>query len=93
MDIKNLLKKRMEKKKLDGNVIGSIAINTIKKYFDDDNWEVIEWYAKFDKIFIRTKDQTIKIELFKQKKEVLDRVNKALENLWYDKPMKNIYIK
>jgi len=67
-------------------------------FIDSETWfsdwgEIIDGYVKFNKIFIRTQDQWLKIEIFKQKKAILELVNQKLENVGYKTKMMEIYIK
>ena len=64
------------------------------EFMMNEPWQItIDGYVKFNKIFVKTGDQGIKIKLFKQKKEILDKVNLALENVGYKTNMVDIYIK
>jgi hypothetical protein len=80
----------MSKKFLWKQVIWLVAINEVKRFFADEN---ITWYVKFDKIFLRTQDQNIKIQAFRQKKALLENINNALSNVWYTTNIDWIYFK
>lgn len=54
---------------------------------------IIDGYVKFNKIFIKTTDQGIKIEIFKKKQEILTRVNESLAKLGYATKMIEIMTK
>ena len=57
------------------------------------NWLVIQWYVKFNKIFIKTCNQALKIEIFKNKKDILTHVNAALAKVGYTTKMIEIILK
>jgi len=52
-----------------------------------------EGYVKCNKIFIKTSNQGIKIEIFKKKQDILARVNEALAKVGYATKMVEILIK
>jgi hypothetical protein len=44
-------------------------------------------------MMIKTRDQAIKIELFKKKPEILERVNQALEKVGYKTKVVDVILK
>ena len=88
-------------------MIGVTAISTVRQYFDECKIDgiarkrsdivyedhPIQWYVKFNKIFIKTTNQAIKIELFKNKKEILALVNDSIAKLGYNIKMSEIMTK
>lgn len=88
--LKDTIRQAMSRKFLWKQVIWLVAINEVKRFLADEN---ITWYVKFDKIFLKTQDQNIKIQAFKQKKALLENINNALSNVWYTTNIDWIYFK
>ena len=82
-------------------MIGTIAIQEVKEFFQLEKKaedvvrekEVVEGYVKNGKLFVKTSDQALKIEIFKRKKELLAKVNVKLEALGYREKMDEIFLK
>lgn len=96
--IKDEIRKRMANRHLWRNMIGSVAVNVMKRYLkdnlnikniDDEVW----WYVGFNKLFVKTWNQEIKIFLFKKKQEILNKSNESLANLWYKTVLSEIFFK
>jgi len=49
--------------------------------------------VKFNKIFLKTQDQALKIEVFKKKQDILTAVNEALAKVGYATKMIEIILK
>ena len=70
-------------------MIGSIALNEIKSYLNiekidsDIQDEILTWYVRHNKLFLRIIDQELKIQIFKDKLNILSRINKKLLEIWY----------
>ena len=105
--LKDVLRKTIAQKHLGKAMIGAIALNVIRQEFFDtveerdtgnfteesDENEALQGYVKFNKIFIKTQDQEVKIEIFKNKRILLEKVNQALEAVGYATKMVEIYLK
>lgn len=96
--LKDKIRKKMAEKHLGKNVIGAVTINVIKRYLESELSvknidEIFGWYVKFNKVFVQTRDQEIKIFLYKKKQEVLDKANQSLANLWYKTHLIDIFFK
>lgn len=107
--LKDIVRKVIAHKHLGKEMIGAITLNEIRKFFgtkykvqNTNNMhrdlelpdeEPIQWYVKFNKIFIKTQDQTLKIEIFKKKQEILTKVNEALAKVGYASKMVEIMLK
>jgi len=104
--LKDRIRKEIAHKHLGRNMIGAIAINEIRRYFDDETcsiqhraWSIkheaysIDGYVRFNKIFIKVNDQNIKIEIFKQKNLIMARVNEALKKVGYRTQIVEIFLK
>jgi hypothetical protein len=84
--LKDKIRKKMAEKHLGKNIIGAISVNVIKHYLESELDvknidDVLSGYVRFNKVFIKTNDQKIKIFLYKKKQEVLGRANESLANL------------
>jgi hypothetical protein len=55
--------------------------------------EPLEWYVKNRKLFIKTTDLEIKIQLFRKKGEILSLINNKLTSLGYKQTIEDIYTK
>ena len=88
--LKDKIRQRMSKKFLWKQVIWTVAISEVQRFFSDKN---ISWYVKFDKLFLKTQNQNIKIQTFQQKKALLESVNNALWKLWYETDINWIFFK
>lgn len=70
-------------------MIGTIAMNCVKEFFQIEKKaenvirekEPIEGYVKNDKLFLKTTNQARKIEIFKEKKKLIELINNQLEIL------------
>lgn len=108
--LKDKIRERVAQKHLGKDMIGSIALNEVRRFFGlpandefnkipgeflDNEYEksTLDWYVKFNKMFVKTSDQAIKIKIFKQKNEILDKVNNVLVNVWYKVKVVDIYLK
>lgn len=101
--LKDIVRKVIAHKHLGKEMIGAITINEVKKYFgiegptiyneNGDAEVILSGYVKFNKIFIKTQDQKIKIEIFKKKQDILTRVNEVLASVGYASKMMEIIVK
>jgi hypothetical protein len=70
-------------------MVGTIALQCVKNFFQIAKkadtvvreQEPIEGYVRNGKLFLKTHDQILKIEIFKQKKRILTIVNTQLSSL------------
>jgi predicted glycosyltransferase len=79
-------------------VIGAVAFNVVKRFLkasfiekDIDN--TVHGYVKFNKLFIKTMDQEIKIFLYKEKQEILNKANLSLAKLGYNTHLIDIFFR
>ena len=99
--ILDAMRKRLSQQYRGKNMIGTVAVSCIKEFFNIEKKserivresEVIEGYVRNSKLFIKTTDQEIKIQLFRQKNKLLSNINEKLESLWYKQKIENIYLK
>jgi hypothetical protein len=70
-------------------MIGTIAMNCVSEFFQIEKKaegtirekEPLQGYIKNNKLFLKTSDQALKIDIFKKKKELITIVNTQLESL------------
>lgn len=96
--LKDKIRKKMAEKHLGKNMIGAVSLNVIKRYliseFNIKNIDdILSGYVRFNKVFIKTNDQKIKIFLYKKKQEVLGKANDSLANLGYKTKLVEIIFK
>ena len=96
--LKDKIRKKMAEKHLGKNMIGAVSLNVIKRYliseFNIKNIDdILNGYVRFNKVFIKTNDQKIKIFLYKKKQEVLGKANDSLANLGYKTKLVEIIFK
>ena len=65
-------------------MIGSIAMNEIKSNLNIDKIdteiqdEILTWYVRHNRLFIKTTEQSLKIQIFKEKLSIMKKINKKL---------------
>jgi len=97
--IKDLIRKRFSQQCRGKNVIGSIAMNEIKAYLQIEKKdpeiedEVISGYVRQDKLFIKTMDQQLKIQIFKEKVDIIKSINQKLSEIGYNLVISDIILK
>ena len=101
--LKDSLRKTMAQKHWGKNMIGAIAFNEVKAYFDGKLKVVsdqfgedklnMEGSVRFNKLFLKTSDLQIKIDIFKQKTKILARVNDAIAKVGYTTKIVDIITK
>lgn len=96
--LKDKIRKKMAEKHLGKNVIGAVSVNVIKRFIqselDINNIDdILDWYVRFNKVFIKTNDQKIKIFLYKKKQETLTKANESLANLGYKTKLMDIFFR
>ncbi len=88
--LRDSLKKRLVQKKLDKHAIGVLAINAAKRFLSLDE---LQGYVKFDKLFLITRNQNLKMKIFLEKKVLLEQVNISLEKVGYTTKIREVYLK
>ena len=53
----------------------------------------LDGYVRFNKLFLKTMDHQLKIDIFQQKQKILDRVNQAIAKLGYSTRIVDIMVK
>jgi hypothetical protein len=80
-------------------MIGSIAMNEIKSYLNiakvdtgiED--EILTWYVRLNRLFIKTVDQKLKIQIFKEKLNIIKQINQKLSEIGYKTAIQDIILK
>ncbi len=97
--IKDILRQRLSIQHRGKNMIGSIALNEIKSYLNIEKIdseikdEILTWYIRHDKLFIKATDQSIKIQIFKEKINIIKKINSKLSAIWYNTEINDIILK
>ena len=82
-------------------MIWTLALNATKSYLKIDEKvddileenQILTWYVKFSTLFLKTSDQSLKIQIFKQKTKLLEHINTQLSTLGYQQKITDLRIK
>ena len=97
--IKDIIRKRLSIQHRGKNMIGSIAMNEIKSYLNiekidsETEDEVLTWYVRHNRLFVKTTQQSLKIQIFKEKSTITRRINQKLSEIWYKTDIQDIILK
>ena len=97
--IKDIMRKRLSIQHRGKNMIGSIAMNRIKSYLKiekidtETQNEILTWYVRHNKLFIKTTQQSLKIQIFKEKLNIIKKVNQKLSEIGYKIEIEDIILK
>lgn len=97
--IKDAMRRRLSVLHRGKNMIGSIVMNEIKSYLDikkidlEIEDEIMTWYVRHDKLFIKTIDQKLKIQIFKEKLDIIRVINQKLLEVGYKLEIKDIILR
>ena len=97
--IKDVMRKRLSIQHRGKNMIGSIAMNEIKSYLNIDKIdteiqdEILTWYVRHNRLFIITTQQSLKIQIFKEKLNIIKNINQKLLEIWYKIEIEDIILK
>ncbi len=103
VSLKDSLRKTIAHKHWGKNMIWAVAFHEVKAYFSgrlkvvcdtfgEDKLN-LEWHVRFNKLFLKTSDPQIKIDIFQQKPKILVRVNSAIAKLGYTTKIVDIIVK
>ena len=95
---KDLARKNFSQKFQWNRMLWTIALWVVKSMYHieapDENIvrenEIISWYLKYNVLFLRTSDQSLKISIFRDKKKVITEINNHFHNLWYNQEVSEI---
>lgn len=97
--INDIIRKRLSIQHRGKNMIGSIAMNELKSYLKIEKIdaeiedEIITWYVRHDKLFIKTSNQSLKIQIFKEKSNIIQQINQKLSEIWYKTTINDVILK
>ena len=98
-NFKDLVRKRLSQQYRGKNMIGSIAINEIKSYLNIERVdteiedEILSGYVRHSKLFIKTVEQSLKIQIFKEKSDIIKCINVKLDEIGYKSQINDIILK
>ena len=103
VSLKDSLRKTMAHKHWGRNMIWAIAFNEVKGFFGSKVKVVsdkfgedklnLEGSVRFNKLFLKTTDPQIKIDVFQQKQKILAKVNAAIAKVGYTTKIVDILVK
>jgi len=88
--LKEYIRKTLAHRHLGRAMVGAVALNVVRTIL---GIPTLEWYVSFNVFFLKTNDQALKIQVFKQKNQILQEVNLALEKVGYKTRVEEIRIK
>ena len=97
--IKDVMRKRLSIQHRGKNMIGSITMNEIKSYLKiekidtETQDEILTGYVRHNKLFIKTSNQSLKIQVFKEKLDIIKKINQKLSEIWYKTEIEDIILK
>ena len=97
--INDIMRKRLSLQHRGKNMIWSIAMNEIKSYLNIEKVdtqvqdEVLTWYVRHNRLFIKTIEQRLKIQIFKEKINIIKQINQKLLEIWYKTEVEDIILK
>lgn len=97
--INDIIRKRLSIQHRGKNMIGSLAMNEIKSYLNIEKVdseikdEILTWYVRHNKLFIKTVDQKLKIQIFKEKLNIIKQINQKLSEIGYKTAIQDIILK
>jgi len=97
--INNIMRKRLSIQHRGKNMIGSIAMNEIKSYLKiekvdtETQDEILTWYVRYKRLFIKATEQSLKIQIFKEKLNIIKQINFKLLEIGYKTIIEDIVLK
>ena len=97
--INDVMRKRLSIQHRGKNMIGSIAMNEIKSYLKIERIdsevedEILTWYVRHGKLFLKTSKQSLKIQIFKEKSDIIEKINLKLWKIGYKTEIEDIILK
>lgn len=100
LSFQELSRKNLSQKFQGYRMLWTLALNFTKKFFQIEKKpdhiladEILTWYLKYQILFLKTGDQNLKIEIFKQKKELIIQLNAHFQSLGYQQQITDIRLK
>ena len=97
--INDIMRKRLSIQHRGKNMIWSIALNEIKSYLNIEKIdqeiedEILTWYVRHNRLFIKTANQKFKIQIFKEKLNIIKKINQKLSEIGYKTEIEDIILK
>jgi len=97
--INDIMRKRLSIQHRGKNMIGSIALNEIKSYLKiekvdtETQDEILTWYVRHNRLFIKAAKQSLKIQIFKEKLNIVKQINQKLSEIGYKTIIEDIILK
>ena len=97
--INDIMRKRLSLQHRGKNMIGSIAMNEIKSYLSiekvdtETENEILTGYVRHNRLFIKSTQQSLKIKIFKEKLDIIKKINQKLSEIWYKTEIEDIILK
>lgn len=97
--IKDIMRKRLSIQHRGKNMIGSITMNEIKSYLNieridtETQDEILTWYVRHNRLFIKATQQSLKIQIFKEKITIVKKINQKLSEIGYKTEIEDIILK
>ncbi len=94
--LKDSLRKTLAHRHLGKAMVGAVALNIARNFLISqeqgtrDKEQVIDGFVRFNVMFLKTNDQSLKIKIFQQKNQILQEVNLALEKIGYKTVLQEI---
>ena len=98
-EINGIMRKRLSIQHRGKNMIGSISMNEIKSYLEiekvdtETQDEILTWYVRHNRLFIKTVEQSLKIQIFKEKGNIIKMINQKLSQIGYNTNIQDIVLK
>lgn len=97
--INDIMRNRLSIQHRGKNMIGSIATNEIKSYLNIEKIDtetqdkILTWYVRHNRLFIKTTQQSLKIQIFKEKLNIIKQINQKLSEIGYKIEIEDIILK
>lgn len=90
-NLKDKLRESLAKKNINKLSMSSFCLTMIESFFDKKY--PITGYMRNNILFIKPQDWFIKTQIFLKKMMIIEKINKNLENFWYNQKITDIIIK
>lgn len=97
--INDIIRKRLSLQHRWKNMIWCLALNEIKSYLNIEKIdseienEILTWYVRHEKLFIKASNQSLKIQIFKEKSTIIEKINQKLSEIGYKTQVHDIILK
>lgn len=98
-EIKEIMRKRLSLQHRGKNMIWSIVLNEIISYFKikkidpETEDQILTWYVRNNKLFLKTINQNLKIQIFKEKTNIIKTINQKLAEIGYKIKIEDVILK